>query len=432
VNARTANNTPMNPVRVWQRGLYRSAKEHPDRRYANLYDKVYREDILAEAWRRVAGNGGACGVDGVSIQWVREHGEVTFLAALRESLVAGQYSPDHIRRVYIPKADGSERPLGIPTLCDRVVQMAVKLVIEPLFEADFLPCSYGFRPKRSSHEAVHAIDDCLRRGYRAVVDVDLKQCFDTIPHDRLLELVQRRVTDRRIVRMIRQWLKAGIVEDGVVSFPELGSPQGGVLSPLLANIYLHEIDRQWQKRAPRATLIRYADDMLILCPTEAEAEREYAHLQAVAAELGLTLNAAKTRVGATRDGFDFLGFSFRLGVYTRYGKRREIIVKVPRAKSEKAMRAKIKNQVKYLQLGDPLDETVKSLNRRLLGWVRYFQISNVRSAITGLVHYACTQLRLALRRRYNRKGSQYTRRWPDRLFHETYGLYRVADLLRRR
>lgn len=429
MNAHKAIDTPKNRVRVWQRRLYRSAKACPGRRYANLYDKVYREDILAEAWRRVARNGGACGVDGVSIEWVREYGVDAFLAVLRELLRSGAYSPANIRRVYISKTDGGERPLGIPTLCDRVVQMAVKLVIEPLYEADFLPCSYGFRPRRSSHQAIHEIDDHLRRGYRAVVDVDLKQCFDTIPHERLLELVQQRVTDRHIVRLIRYWLQAGIEENGTVSYPELGSPQGGVLSPLLANIYLHEIDRIWAERAPRAVLIRYADDMLILCPSLADAEREYAHLQTVVTELGLTLNTAKTRVGATREGFDFLGFSFRRGVYTRGGKRREIIIKVPRSKAEQAMRRKLKEQIQYLHLGDPLDETVQRINRRLRGWVQYFRISNLRDAVDGLIYYTCEQLRLSLRRRYNRKRSQYTRRWPDALFHETYGLYTSANLL---
>ena len=428
VTACEATNTQDRTRVLWER-LYVSAKSQPERRYGNLYDKVWRPDVLREAWKRVSANRGAPGVDGKSIQWIRDYGVDRYLAELGVVLRADDYRPDLVRRTYIPKGDGRERPLGIPTVTDRVVQMAVKRVIEPLFEANFLPCSYGFRPGRSSHQAIGLIDDHLRRGYGWVVDVDLKSYFDTIPHDRLLELVQRRVTDRKIVRLIRRWLKAGVLVEGRVEYPELGSPQGGVLSPLLANIYLHEVDREWQARGPRSVLVRYADDMLILCPGEQDAQREYDHLREVVASLGLTLNADKTRVTQARDGFEFLGFSFRRGTYTRRGRVREIMIKVPRAKSEKGMRAKLKDVAKATRLGEPLDETVRRFNSKLRGWVNYFRIGNVRAALVGLVRYACMQLRLYLRRRYSRKGSQYTQRWPDHLLHSTYGLYTVSELL---
>jgi group II intron reverse transcriptase/maturase len=378
----------------------------------------------------VSANRGAPGVDGKSIQWFRDYGVDRFLEELGNTLRAGDYTPSHIKRVFIPKGDGRDRPLGIPTVIDRVVQMAVKLVIEPLLEADFLPCSFGFRPGRSSHQAVKLIDDHLKRGYRWVVDVDLKSYFDTIPHERLLELVQRRVVDRKNVRMIRGWLKAGILHKGEIEHPELGSPQGGVLSPLLANIYLHEVDREWQARTPRAVLVRYADDMLILCPTKQDARREFDHLKAVLSGLELTLNEEKTRLAFVHDGFDFLGFSFRKGVYTtRDGRKRETTVKVPRRKSEQGMRDKLKDTAKKHHLGDPLDALVKSYNSRLRGWVAYFRIGNVYHAVKGLVKFACLQLRIYLRRKFSRKRSQYSRRWPDRTFHETYGLLTVAGLL---
>ena len=429
MTAQKATSTSKERVRLLQRRLCRSAKEKPDRKYGNLYDKTYRMDVLHEAWKKVSRRNGAPGVDGKSLQWIREYGVSRFLEELQALLRNECYKPSLIRRTYIPKGDGTERPLGIPTVADRIVQAAVKLVIEPLFEADFLENSYGYRPKRSSHQAIKSIDDHLRRGYRWVVDVDLKSYFDTIPHERLLTMVQGRVTDRKIVRLIRYWLKAGILEDGKVTYPEYGSPQGGVLSPLLANLYLHEIDKEWSAREPRAVMIRYADDMLILCPTEADARKEYDKLKTSIESLGLTLNEGKTRVTAALDGFDFLGFSFRRGTYVRTGRKREIVIKVPRAKTEKAMRAKIKDRVKSVKLGDSLDETVRSLNRRLRGWVNYYRISNLRAALKGLVWYACKQLRIYLRRRFSRKNSQYSRRWPDDMFHDHYGLLRVSDLL---
>jgi group II intron reverse transcriptase/maturase len=380
----------------------------------------------------VSRNRGSAGVDGKTINWIRDYGVEAFLDELGSLLRSKDYTPELIRRAFIEKSDGRLRPLGIPTVADRVVQMAVKLVIEPLFEADFLPCSYGFRPGRSSHQAIRLIDDHLWRGYRWVVDVDLKSYFDTIPHEPLLDPVRRRVTDRHILRLIRRWLKAGILNNGVVEYPELGSPQGGVLSPLLANIYLHEVDREWQSRSPRAVLVRYADDMLILCPTEADARREFEHLQLCLVRLELTLNAEKTRIVDVHDGFDFLGFSYRVGHYTRDGKSRKIMIKVPRRKSEQGMRDKIKTLVKSLHLGDPLDGTVLKINRMLRVWANYFRVCNMEPALNGMVRHAVAQLRLYLRRRFHRKRSQYGYRWPDRLFHTTYGLFRVSNLLKRR
>lgn len=432
IGRQRSQNVPMTWVRLLQRRLYSSAKADPQRTFGVLYDKVSDFAVLYEAWLLVSANGGAAGVDRRSIEQIREEGVVKFLEELQAKLRDGTYQPAPIRRVYIPKPDGRQRPLGIPTITDRVAQMAVKLVIEPLFEADFLDCSHGFRPRRSAQQAVREIERGWRTGLRWVVDVDLQSYFDTIPHGRLLQLVRRRVHDPRILGLIRSWLKAGVLDAGRTSYPETGTPQGGVLSPLLANIYLHEVDRRWQGKGSRVRLVRYADDLVVLCVNEADARREHDQLQAMIESMGLRLNGVKTRVVAMREGFDFVGFSFRRGQYWRDGKRRETLIKVPRARAVKAALANIKQAVKTVPLGEAVPVAVQAVNRRLRGWVNYFRISNVRATVKRLVWHAARQLRLFLRRRYQRKGSQYSQRWPDAYFHNELGLYRADALLRRR
>jgi RNA-directed DNA polymerase len=267
----------LNNARKLQRTLYRVAKQQPGRRFTLLYDKVCRQDILQEAWQRVKSNKGAAGVDQVDINAILQYGEERFLIELEQELRSRQYRAALVRRVHIPKPGqpGKTRPLGIPTVKDRVVQMAVKLVIEPLFEADFLPCSFGFRPKKTPRMALSTIVQGINEGYRFVVDVDLKSYFDTISHELLLGLVERRVGDVQVMRLIRAWLKAGVMEEGRVTHPDRGSPQGGVISPLLSNVFLHEVDRQWCGSNGIATadvrLIRFADDMVLLARTEQRA-----------------------------------------------------------------------------------------------------------------------------------------------------------------
>jgi len=429
VNAGRASDTLKKGVRKLQRGLYLSAKANPARSYGNLYDKVYRCDVLREAWSRVSRNGGSAGVDGVSMGWIRQYGVEKYLEELGTILREKRYRPNRIRRVYIPKPDGRQRPLGIPTVMDRVVQMAVKIVIEPLYEADFLDCSYGFRPRRSAHQAIEKIDECLRRGFRWVVDVDLQSYFDTIPHDRLLEQVKRRVHDRTLVRLIRQWLKAGILVDGRVDYPDRGSPQGGVLSPLLSNLYLHEVDRQFPRRGTKVHLVRYADDLLILCGTEADARDAYARLTRVVNDLGLTLNAEKTRVLHAETGFDFLGFSFRPGTYQRNGRQRTLLIKVPRRRALEGIRQRIKDAVKFTPLNEAVRTAVNAVNARLKGWTNYFRIGRLYPFLKGLVWHAEKQLRLFLRRKFQRKYSQGTRcTYPPQYLHEHLGLYTVPQL----
>lgn len=424
-----AEHIPLERVRVLQRRLYSSAKAEPKRRYGVLYDKVCRRDVLGAAWQQVSRNGGCAGVDKETIPWIEEYGVEKYLDEIREALANGTYHPDLILRAYIAKSDGRKRPLGIPTVTDRVVQAAAKIVVEPLFEADFEESSHGFRPQRGAHDAIRQIEACLRRGYQWVVDVDLKSYFDTIPHEPLLGLVQKRVSDPRLLRLIRWWLKVGILEDGTVYCPEAGTPQGGVMSPLLSNIYLHEVDRAWKQRAPRAQIVRYADDLVILCPTEADARREHAALQAVVTALGLVLNAEKTRVVAVREGFDFLGFSFRRGEFERGGKRRETTIKVPRARAISAALTRIKETVQKIPLGETVAVAVEAVNRRLAGWVNYFRIANCAAAVKRLVWHATEQLRIFLRRKYQRKRCRQSRRWPDSYFHVHLGLHTITDLL---
>ena len=266
----------LDKARKLQRTLYRVAKQQPERRFTLLYDKVCRTDILQEAWQRVKSNKGAAGVDQVDIDAIGDYGEERFLNELEQELRSRRYRAALVRRVHMPKPGqpGKTRPLGIPTVKDRVVQMAAKLVIEPLFEADFLPCSFGFRPKKTPRMALSAIVQSVNAGYSFVVDVDLKSYFDTISHELLLELVERRVGDVQVLRLIRAWLKAGVMEEGKVTHPVRGSPQGGVISPTLSNIFLHEVDRQWCRSdgvaLGKVRLVRYADDS---APRAQRAER---------------------------------------------------------------------------------------------------------------------------------------------------------------
>jgi group II intron reverse transcriptase/maturase len=424
-DAQASEEQGMSRVRTFQRKLYRAAKQSATRGFGILYDKVGKWEVLTAAWYRVCRKQGAAGVDGQSIQWIcEEYGEERFLREIQKELESQTYRPEAIRRVYIPKADGSTRPLGIPTVKDRVIQMAVKMVIEPLFEADFKPCSYGFRPKRSNREAVQRVHQLVNHR-KWVVDVDLKSYFDTIPHERLMKLVGRRVRDRRVLHLIRLWLKAGIMEEGEVRYGTSGTPQGGVLSPLLSNIYLHELDRQWDET--NGQLIRFADDVVILCVSREQAERALMEVRRMVSELELTLNEQKTKLGHIRQGFDFLGFTFREG-YSQKCKRR-VRVKYPRSKSMQKVRDRIKTVIRNHLLGTPLPEVIGPVNQTLRGWAAYFKIGNSYAASLQLSGYVCDQLRLFWRRCKHRKRIRGSCRWPNGFFYNQ-GLCYVPRLIR--
>jgi len=417
---------PENRVKEFQRKLYTSAKISPTRRFGILYDKVYREDVLRMAWKHVRTKGKAPGIDNETVKEVEEQiGVENFLFAIQKELREGTYEASAIRRVYIPKGSGGQRPLGIPVLKDKVIQMAVKIVVEPLYEAGFCDCSYGFRPKRSNTQAAQLVHKLVNRN-KWVVDVDLKSYFDTIPHESLMDLLKHRVGDRRILHLIRGWLKAGIMEEGKLTIPEQGSPQGGVLSPLLSNIYLHEIDKQWDKNAT-VKLVRFADDMVFLCRSETQAKWVLKSLKDQLDELGLTLNHEKTKVRHVKFGFDFLGFTYKEALSKR--KNQKVRVKFPKNKSMQSIRDRIKTALKEIELGTSLKDTIDVINRKLRGWAQYYRIGNSYKAAEKLSNFACKQLRTYWRRCKHRKDIQGTRKWKNSFFYEK-GLLYVPTLLR--
>lgn len=409
MNARKANHT-VDKVRQLQRKLYLAAKKNSKRRFHALYDKVYREDILFSAWKRVKANKGAAGIDGQTIERIVASGEEEFIREIQKTLREGKYRPQPVRRRYIPKGNGEKRPLGIPVIKDRVVQMAVKIVIEPIFEADFKECSFGFRPRKDAHQALDRVRKACNNGGWWVVDLDIRKYFDSINHPKLMLLVQQRISDRRILKLIRQWLEAGIMEDGVFTPSDLGSPQGGVISPLLANIYLHYLDFLWEKHlSRRGVFTRYADDAVIVCRNRKDALAALEAVRSLLHRLELQLHPEKTRLVNLwdgKEGFDFLGFHHhRAKARTKSGRGYYTTQQWPSAKAMQKMRQGVKDLLApRLTLLLPVRELIQRLNPVLRGWRNYYGLPYARKKLGQIDYHVLLRLTIWLNRKKQRKG----------------------------
>jgi RNA-directed DNA polymerase len=400
--ARTAR---QDKVRELQRTLYRAAKADPGRRFHALYDKVHRRDVLERAWALVRANRGAAGVDRQTIADVEEYGVARLLDGLAADLKDGSYRPLAARRVFIPKPGRADerRPLSIPSVRDRVVQAATKIVIEPIFEADMLECSFGFRPRRSAHDALQVLVDEAWDGRRWVAESDVSDCFGAIPHDRLMAAIEERIVDRHVLKLLRAMLRSGVMQDGALRRSTTGTPQGGVISPCLCNVYLHRLDRQWTERGA-GVLVRYADDLLALCRTRAEAEAAFTALREILAELGLELKDAKTRIVHLREGgegVDFLGFHHRW-VRARGARHVCFLARWPSRQASQHARDQIRDMTDRRWLLRPVDDTTRRVNTFLRGWAGYFRYGNSARHFDAISNYAAGRLALLVAKRHKR------------------------------
>jgi RNA-directed DNA polymerase len=423
-------------IRKLQRGLYAKAKAEPRFRFYLLHDKVHREDVLFHAYRLARSNGGAPGVDGVRFTDIEASGLEEWLTRLGKELREETYRASPVRRVMIPKPGGGERPLGIPTVRDRVVQTAAKLVLEPIFEADLHDSAYGYRPGRSAQDAVQAVHRALWDGYTDVVDADLTKYFDSIPHDQLMRSVARRVTDAKLLRLIKAWLKAPVEETDEQGKRRLtggrgskaGTPQGGVISPLLANIYMNRFLRVFHERGKdrehRARLVSYADDFVILSQGCAGSALDWT--RGVLGVIGLTLNESKTCIrDARRESFDFLGYSFGPDTSLRTGRR--YLSARPSKKSMQRVRQKIRERLQRAIIA-PWREVEADLNRLLRGWAGYFSYGTRLQAYRAIDRHVYDRVRHFLRRRH-KVSTRGTRRFSYKTLYGELGIVKLKTLI---
>ncbi|MFJ1673368.1 group II intron reverse transcriptase/maturase [Streptomyces bottropensis] len=389
----TSGSLKLDPVRALQHALYRAAKAGPGRRFHALGDKVHRRDVLRRAWVMVRRNNGAPGIDATTLAEVEEYGVDRLLGELAAELREGRWRPLPARRVFIPKPGVAEqRPLSIPSVRDRIVQAALKIVLEPVFEADMLPCSFGFRPRRGTHDGLQVLVDEAWRGRRWVVETDIANCFEAIGHEKLMQAVEERVVDRSVLKLLRAMLRAGVMEDGQVRRPVSGTPQGGVISPLLANVYLHRLDRAWATR-DHGVLVRYADDVVVMCASRAQAEAALGRLKGLLTELGLEPKAAKTRIVHLRvdgEGFDFLGFHHRWVESRPRDNRRPVafLARWPSARAMQHARDRIRELTDRRRLLRPVKVIVEDVNAFLRGWAAYFRFGNSAHVFDQIGSYA--------------------------------------------